>query len=129
MGAKQVKIGLRVKDLRRSGELYLRLGFREIPNDEVPTLRYLTYGNTWLILIDQQEHDYYRPEERVAVTAGPPGVGFTMALPVPDLDAAHRLWRDAGLPIVMEPKDAGFARVFSGLDPDGYQVTFEQFGD
>lgn len=33
MGAKQLKIGLRVDDLNRSAELYLRLGFNEIPND------------------------------------------------------------------------------------------------
>jgi lactoylglutathione lyase len=46
MGARQLKIGLRVRDLRRSAGLYLRVGFREIPNSEQPNLRYLTFGHT-----------------------------------------------------------------------------------
>lgn len=38
MGAKQLKVELRVRDLERSCDLYLRLGFREIPNTDQPHL-------------------------------------------------------------------------------------------
>lgn len=127
MGSKQVKIALRVRDLDRSAALYLRVGFREIPNDEQPNLRYLTHGHTWLILLDLERHGYHTAEEERGVKAGPLGRGFVMAVPVPDLDEVHRLWRAEGLPVIAEPEDAGWARTFSGLDPDGYEVTFEQF--
>jgi lactoylglutathione lyase len=50
MDGRQLKIGLRVRDPRRSAELYLRLGFKESPNPDQPNLRYLTFGHTWLIL-------------------------------------------------------------------------------
>ncbi|MER6443910.1 VOC family protein [Streptomyces venezuelae] len=129
MGAKQVKVGLRVRDLQASGDLYLRLGFREIPNDDQPNLRYLTFGHTWLILSDMYAHEYNRPEEEQAVQAGPLGLGFALALPTPDLDTAYDLWRREGLPVVSEPQDTAWARTFAGQDLDGYEVVFEQFHD
>jgi lactoylglutathione lyase len=87
MGARQLKVGLRVRDLQASADLYLRLGFREIPNDEQPGLRYLTFGHTWLILSDMFAHGYHRPEEQRAVQAGPLGLGFALAIPTRELDA------------------------------------------
>ncbi|GGO58047.1 MULTISPECIES: VOC family protein [Streptomyces] len=127
MGSKQLKIGLRVTDLKASGDLYLKLGFRELPNDEQPHLRYLTFGHTWLILSAMDAHGFYDEERGEAARRGPLGLGFTLAVPVPDLDAAHALWRAEGLPVVSEPEDTDWARVFVGLDPDGYEVSFEQF--
>ncbi|WJV50213.1 VOC family protein [Streptomyces flavofungini] len=127
MGSKQLKIGLRVKDLQVSGDLYLKLGFRELPNDEQPHLRYLTFGHTWLILTARDAHGYYDEERGAAARRGPLGLGFTLAVPTPDLDAAHALWRAEGLPVLTEPEDTDWARVFVGLDPDGYEVSFEQF--
>ncbi|MGK5629471.1 VOC family protein [Streptomyces sp. URMC 123] len=127
MGEKQVKVGLRVRDLDRSRDLYLRLGFREIPNDDKPTLRYLTYGRTWVILSDMYAHGYERPEEAEAVRKGPRGLGFVLALPTPDLDRAYAVWRSEGLPVITEPEDTEWARIFTGLDPDGYEILFEQF--
>jgi lactoylglutathione lyase len=29
--------------------------------------------------------------------------------------------------VTLEPEDVGFARVFYGLDPDGYEIVFEEF--
>ncbi|WP_199818859.1 VOC family protein [Streptomyces sp. NRRL B-1347] len=132
MGSKQLKIGLRVRDLKRSGDLYLRLGFRELPNEgpsAQPDLRYLTFGHTWLILTAMDGHDYYDEERGAAVRSGPRGLGFVLAVPTRDLDAAYELWRTEGLPVVSQPEDTDWARVFVGLDPDGYEVTFEQFHD
>jgi lactoylglutathione lyase len=48
-------------------------------------------------------------------------------VPTSDLDAVRELWRREGLPVTLEPEDVGFARVFYGLDPDGYEIVFEQF--
>lgn len=127
MGSKQLKVGLRVRDLSASGDLYLRLGFRELPNQEQPHLRYLTYGHTWLILSDLDAHGYPDAEREQAVKAGPLGLGFVLAIPTRDLDAVYALWRREGLPVTFEPAEAGWARVFMGLDPDGYEVLFEQF--
>ena len=53
-GSKQLKVGLRVRDLEVSCALYLQIGFRQIPNTRFPVpqntryknLRYLTYGHT-----------------------------------------------------------------------------------
>jgi lactoylglutathione lyase len=129
MGERQLKVGLRVRDLSRSADLYLRVGFREIPNGEQPNLRYLTFGHTWLILADLDAHGYHAEARERAVRTGPLGSGFVLSIPTKDLAAMYALWRDEGLPITLEPEDAGWARIFYGLDPDGYEVMFEQFLD
>jgi lactoylglutathione lyase len=127
MGERQLKVGLRVRDLSRSGDLYLRVGFREIPNAEQANLRYLTFGHTWLILADLDAHGYHAGASERAVRTGPLGSGFVLSIPTGDLAVTYALWRDEGLPITLEPEDVGWARVFYGLDPDGYEVMFEQF--
>lgn len=62
MPTKQLKVGLRVRDLDRSFDLYRRLGFRHLPQPEQTHLRYLTYGHTWLILSDLHQHGYHHVE-------------------------------------------------------------------
>jgi lactoylglutathione lyase len=69
-GAKQLKVGLRVGDLEKSCDLYLRLGFRQIPHPDQPNLRYLTFGRTWLILSDMHAHGYHSAQRE---QAAPPG--------------------------------------------------------
>ena len=49
-----------------------------------------------------------------------------LAIPTPDLDATHGLWRAKGLPVTLEAEDAYWARIFYGLDPDGHELMFEQ---
>ncbi|RLQ03554.1 VOC family protein [Micromonospora sp. BL1] len=127
MAARQLKLGLRVRDLDRSHRLYLRLGFKEIPNVDQPNLRYLTFGHTWLILSDLHRHGHHDAEREREVKAGPPGLGVVLTVPTADLDATYTLWRGEGLPVTLEPEDVGWARIFYGLDPDGYEVMFEQF--
>lgn len=41
--------------------------------------------------------------------------------------AMYAPWRDDGRRIRLEPEDVGWARIFYGLDPDGYEVMFERF--
>jgi lactoylglutathione lyase len=125
-GMTQLKVGLRVRDLDASCALYLKLGFKQIPRPDEPKLRYLTFGHTWLILSDMHNHGYHNAQRHDAAVNGPVGAGFVLAIPVPDLDAVHELWRSEGLPVTLEPENAYWARIFYGLDPDGYELMFEQ---
>ena len=128
-GARQLKVGLRVDDLERSVALYRQIGFREIPNQDQPMLRYLTFGHTWLVLSSRHSHGYHHTERERAVRLGPLGSGFVLVLPTSDIAAVREIWRREGLPVTLEPEDVGFAEIFYGLDPDGYEVMFEQFHD
>lgn len=125
-GTTQLKVGLRVRDLEASCALYLKLGFRQIPRPDERWLRYLTFGHTWLILSDRYNHGYHNAQRRDAAIGGPLGAGFVLAIPTPDLDAIYDLWRSEGLPVTLAPEDAYWARIFYGLDPDGYELMFEQ---
>ena len=125
-GMTQLKVGLRVGDLEASCALYLKLGFRQIPRPDEPRLRYLTFGRTWLILSDRFLHGYHSAQRRDAAISGPLGSGFVLAIPTLDLDATYDLWRAEGLPVTLEPEDAYWARIFYGLDLDGYELMFEQ---
>lgn len=127
MGAKQMKVGLRVTDVDRSTALYLKTGFKQIPQPSQPALRYLTYGHTWLILSSRFTHGYHNAERESLSTHGPLGGGVVLAVPTTDIHAMRELWRREGLPITLEIEDVGFATIFYGLDPDGYEVMFEQF--
>jgi len=125
-GTKQLKVGLRVADLDASCALYLKLGFKQIPHPDQPKLRYLTFGHTWLILSDRFAHGYHNVERAEAAMSGPLGSGFVLAVPTADLDATYALWQREGMRVTLEPQDAFYARIFYGLDPDGYELMFEQ---
>lgn len=125
-GARQLKVGLRVGDLDASCALYLKVGFRQIPRPDEPRLRYLTFGHTWLILSDRYQHGYHNAEREQAAVSGPLGGGVVLAIPVSDLNATYDLWRSEGLPVTLQPQDAYWARIFYGLDPDGYELMFEE---
>lgn len=58
--------------------------------------------------------------------AGPPGLGFVLTVPTQDLAGTYDLWQREGLRVTLEPQDVFFARIFYGLDPDGYEIMFEQ---
>jgi lactoylglutathione lyase len=83
--------------------------------------------NAVLILADLDAHGYHAEDRERAVRTGPLGSGFVLSIPTENLDTSYALWRDEALPITLEPEDAGWARIFYGLDPDGYEVMFEQF--
>ncbi|HYH25447.1 MAG TPA: VOC family protein [Blastococcus sp.] len=127
MGSRQLKVGLRVDDLDRSTALYRRLGFRQIPEDQQPGMRYLTFGHTWLMLSSRFGHGYHHDERAQLTKGGPLGYGFVLVVPTTDIAAVRELWRREGLPVTLEPENVGWAQIFYGLDPDGYEVMFEQF--
>lgn len=35
--------------------------------------------------------------------------------------------QEEGLTVTLDPEDVGWARISYGLDPDGYEIMFEQF--
>jgi lactoylglutathione lyase len=125
-GAKQLKVGLRVADLDASCALYQKLGFKQIPRHDEPRLRFLTFGQTWLILSDRYQHGYHHAGREQAAKTGPLGSGLVLGIPVPNLDAVYRLWKAEGLEVTLEPQDVYYARIFYGLDPDGYEIMFEE---
>jgi lactoylglutathione lyase len=49
-----------------------------------------------------------------------------LAIPTRSLDDTYALWRREDLPVTLEPQDVFWARIFYGLDPDGYELMFEQ---
>jgi lactoylglutathione lyase len=130
VSARQLKVGLRVSDLERSATLYRQLGFPTIPDDPrrgPARPPYLAYGHTWLILSDRFANGYHEAGREALARSGPLGAGFVLVVPTADLGAVRELWRREGLPVTLEPEDVGFARVFHGLDPDGYEIMFEEF--
>ena len=48
-------------------------------------------------------------------------------MPTTDITGMRELWDQEALPVTLEPEDAGFAVILYGLDPDGYELMFEQF--
>ena len=80
-----------------------------------------------MILSDLYAHGYHCDERAHAAQTGPRGSGVVLVIPTADLEGMHDLWRSQGLPVTLEPEDVGWAQIFYGLDPDGYEVMFEQF--
>jgi lactoylglutathione lyase len=76
---------------------------------------------------DMRAYGYHNAERGQAVKAGPLGSGFVLTVPTQDLDGVYALWHREGLPVTLEPADVAWARIFYGLDPDGYELMFEQF--
>jgi lactoylglutathione lyase len=48
-------------------------------------------------------------------------------VPTQDLAGVYGLWQREGLPVTLEPEDAPWRPIFLGLDPDGYELMFEEF--
>ncbi|MFE6690194.1 VOC family protein [Streptomyces sp. NPDC057743] len=123
---RQLKVGLRVRDLDASCGLYRKLGFKQVPHTSYPGIRYLTFGHTWLILSGLFIHSDHTAVRDQAARTGPLGNGLVLTVPTRNLQALHALWCAEGLPVTLEPADAPWGRIFMGLDPDGYELLFEQ---
>ncbi|WP_274911021.1 VOC family protein [Streptomyces sp. WZ-12] len=115
-----------MQDLDASCLLYRKLGFKQIPNTTYPGIRYLTFGHTWLILSGMFDHGNHNAVREQAARTGPLGNGFVLTVPTKNLHTIHNLWRVERLPVTLEPADAPWGRIFMGLDPDGYELLFEQ---
>lgn len=121
MGAGQPEVRLAVRDLERSAALYRRLGFEDVAGDD-PALRRLTLPGLGLVLAEGAHNQVRTASDR----QGQPELGVVLAIPTPDLDGVHRYWEEEGMLVVSAPHRDGARRVFHGLDPDGYQLRFEE---
>ena len=61
-------------------------------------------GTLWAVMQAQETH---APQE------------VALYLRVDDVDAAHRLWQERGVPMLTAPHDEPFGRTFAFRDPDG----------
>ncbi|MEU4350803.1 VOC family protein [Streptomyces sp. NPDC023838] len=52
-----------------------------------------------------------------------PGLGVALWFKTSDADALHDRLQAAGTPIVREPEDGPFGRMFTFLGPEGYAIT------
>lgn len=79
------------------------------------------------MLSSRFDHGYHDETRGALSQAGPLGLGFVLVIPTPDIQRTRRLWELEGLLVTLEPEDTGWAQIFYGLDPDGYEMMFEQF--
>ena len=52
------------------------------------------------------------------------GSGVVPTVPTTDISAVREPWRREALQVTLGPEDVGFAVVFYGLEPDGYELVF-----
>jgi uncharacterized glyoxalase superfamily protein PhnB len=122
---------LAVKDIEQSSRFYQTLGFRQqfaLPRaDGQLTLAVLICGSSSLLLGRRDELHYEHAERAKKIRKGPHGLGVTLTLLVPDLQAVYRAVIAAGLDVLLEPVEEFYGdRVFMFLDPDGYEWKISQ---
>jgi uncharacterized glyoxalase superfamily protein PhnB len=122
---------LGVKDIEQASRFYQTLGFQQqfaLPRaDGQLTLAVLSSGSSTLLLGRLDELHYEHEARAKKIRKGPHGLGVTLTLLVPDLQAAYQAVRGAGLEILLEPVEEFYGdRVFMFLDPDGYEWKISQ---
>lgn len=113
------RILLRPTDLASSHRFYRDLlglaVYREFGSPDSPGLVFFT-GNGLLEVSGQ--------------TTAPPGDAIALWLQVRDVDAEHRRLRDAGVPILREPRREPWGLVEMWIaDPDGVRIVMVQIPD
>jgi uncharacterized glyoxalase superfamily protein PhnB len=124
-----LRLGLRVQDVRAAIAFYRGLGFEEegvvhAPDGE-PVMAILVRGSVNLIADALVGMPFPASERERAIQGGPRGLGVVIGLPVGDLDATYAYCVSAGCEITCEPMDEAWGeRVFSCLDPFGFEWEF-----
>jgi lactoylglutathione lyase len=124
-GVGQLKIGLRVRNLDRSVALYRRLGFKEVPNNE-KSQRLLAFGDAWLVLSERSAKGDHPDERGERLKNSTPGSGVVLTIPTHDLNALLGYWTEEGMLVISALVPGEPDRAFHGLDPDGYELRFEE---
>ena len=124
-----LSIALAVDDLRAARDLYVSFGFEQLHEigeaDASLAFVMLRRGSSLLLLGPADEPHYSDAERGALVRRGPRGLGTTVVLDVPDLEAAWSVVQHAGLEVLLEPVDEFYGeRVFLVRDPDGYDWKF-----
>jgi uncharacterized glyoxalase superfamily protein PhnB len=122
---------LAVADMEKAIRFYENLGFA--PEGALPgadgrlIVAFLRFGASLMLLGRLDELHYEHAARARAIRNGPPGLGVTLTLLVPDLETVYRAVRDAGVEILLEPVEEFYGdRVFMFLDPEGYEWKISQ---
>lgn len=122
---------IRVPDVRKALDFYSKLGFNkvfELPNpDGTLAMARLQTGTSILGLSPTNVPQTTNENREKAVRKGPLGTGVTLYTEVDDVKAAEAACKMAGLEFTSNLRDEFWgARVFSCLDPLGYEWMFGQ---
>jgi predicted enzyme related to lactoylglutathione lyase len=110
-------LALQVRDLDRSATFYeSRLGLRRLPASPPGAVVFDTKPVPFAVREPLPGADLEGASPR-------PGVGVSLWLLADDAQDLHDQLVAAGVPIVSEPMDGPFGRMFTFMDPDGYALT------
>jgi uncharacterized glyoxalase superfamily protein PhnB len=122
---------LAVEDLERASLFYQKLGFQQemaLQGDDGQLVHVTLRFGPNILLLGRLSVTHYTNEVRArAIGAGPRGLGVTLLIVVPDLQAVYDAVKGACLEILLEPVDEFYGdRVFMFLDPFGYEWKIAQ---
>lgn len=113
-------LALQVRDLERAADFYeQKLGMRRAPASPPGAVVFATEPIPFAVR---------EPLPGTALDAGRPGLGVALWLRADDTQAVHDQLAAQDVPILTEPSDGPFGRMFAFQDPDGYAVTIHDAG-
>ena len=121
-----LSLALAVDDLEDAIIFYQELGFEQKmrlqDDDGKTTFAMLACGTNGLMLGPSNELHYSNQERTDLFRNNPRGLGVTLILDVPDLNAVYALVKKMKLQIILEPIDEFYGeRVFMFVDPFQYE--------
>jgi uncharacterized glyoxalase superfamily protein PhnB len=122
---------LTVEDVERASLFYQTLGFQQemaLQGDDGQLVHVTLRFGPNIFLLGRLGVTHYVNEIRASqIGAGPRGLGVTLLIVVPDLQAVYNAVKAAGLEILLEPVDEYYGdRVFMVIDPFGYEWKIAQ---
>lgn len=117
---------LAVDDVETASAFYQWLGFEQtmtLPRPEGGLAFAMLVLGTSALLLGPADDLHYRDETRTALfQRGPRGLGVSLVLDVPDVEAVYATVQDAGLDVIYDLSDEFYGeRVFMFVDADGYE--------
>ncbi len=113
-------LALQVRDLQRAAAFYEQtLGMERAASSPPGAVVFATEPIPFAVRV---------PLPGTDLDGGQPGLGVALWLGVQDAQALHDRLAEADVPIVADPVDGPFGRMFSFRDPDGYIVTAHNAG-
>jgi len=132
MTSVSMTLGLRVTDVQAALDFYQGLGFTPVlatPDKEgKPVFCAMSYGHSFIVFdgVETPMPMPDTPRER-AMKRGPRGLGVKISLSVPDVEPIYRHFKASGCEITCEPMEEFWCeRLFTGIDPFGYEWQFTQ---
>jgi uncharacterized glyoxalase superfamily protein PhnB len=127
-------VGLRVPDVRRAAEFYVRIGFvhvMAVPDENDSWLLcLLRCGSASILLGALDSPRFPRMNVRRGIELGEREVGVPIALVVPHVGATYAACVAAGCRVTVEPaRQMGGNHSFRCVDPFGYEWQFTEKGE